>query len=632
VQGLEAVDTLAVVSEVSQTSFVDSTLAQHTTYVYRISVANASGFEVTSTDRVTLPLRLPGVRITTAEFHSQTASATLAWTPYRGSGFAAYQVLRRTQEQVAEVVCEITDRADTSFVDAGLLGNTEYFYQVVVLTEGGEEVPGEEESGAFHRLLATWPLDFGETVSMRLYAEPDDRIVVLIPIGERIPWVKLLVFDPDGHRLEEQLLTHGCAIYREHSWTTVRGPDGKRYLGVADRAAAGVLIWEADGTPVRKEQDLFVDAFPDALSGVEATVLGEIALGCIANAAFDNVVVSAEEGVRFEERFDRESILTKEGWEIIGAPWIDWDHEVLLTRSAGGGIRRADESWRNFRLEVDVAEPATGTQPSIQIGGSTFSRFSLALDYIQQQILLDWVFSPPEESDLPPQEQRHSVPFTILGGLFYRLGLEVVNGRVQASVREPAVFATANESERYWCSLAAIGSTLAFTVYDQSYGMTPEGQVVSQARLESGVSEIRVWEGKRGQQVGVCLPEARKLLMCTVPEGEAAAWTVFLTQSIGPLIGVQEGLLSYPLSFDVGPDGRIFVLDAGASRILVFDPSRRFLTQWGRKGSGEGEFNWGHGARRQDGSLDFVGSVAVDSQGYIYIADKLNRRIQKFAP
>jgi len=32
------------------------------------------------------------------------------------------------------------------------------------------------------------------------------------------------------------------------------------------------------------------------------------------------------------------------------------------------------------------------------------------------------------------------------------------------------------------------------------------------------------------------------------------------------------GALFYPLSFDVGSDGRIFILDAGNKRIQVFAP------------------------------------------------------------
>ena len=48
----------------------------------------------------------------------------------------------------------------------------------------------------------------------------------------------------------------------------------------------------------------------------------------------------------------------------------------------------------------------------------------------------------------------------------------------------------------------------------------------------------------------------------------------------------------------------------------------------GRKGSDEGQFDFGSGNVPED----FAGSVAVDDEGFIYVADVGNQRIQKFAP
>ena len=71
------------------------------------------------------------------------------------------------------------------------------------------------------------------------------------------------------------------------------------------------------------------------------------------------------------------------------------------------------------------------------------------------------------------------------------------------------------------------------------------------------------------------------------------------------------------------------MLDAGNARIQVFDPEGNYITRWGRKGSGDGEFDFGGSGGTPE---DFAGSVAVDSEGFIYVADVGNRRIQKFAP
>jgi DNA-binding beta-propeller fold protein YncE len=51
----------------------------------------------------------------------------------------------------------------------------------------------------------------------------------------------------------------------------------------------------------------------------------------------------------------------------------------------------------------------------------------------------------------------------------------------------------------------------------------------------------------------------------------------------------------------------------------VFTKEGKFLSTWGRQGSGEGEFNipWG---------------ITIDHNGDVYVADWRNDRIQKFAP
>ena len=82
---------------------------------------------------------------------------------------------------------------------------------------------------------------------------------------------------------------------------------------------------------------------------------------------------------------------------------------------------------------------------------------------------------------------------------------------------------------------------------------------------------------------------------------------------------------------DAAPDGRMYVLDAGNARIAVFDKEGAYITQWGAPGSNAGEFDFGDGVPISQ-SLNFAGSIAVDDEGFIYVADVFNKRIQKFAP
>src|SRR5258708_6242416 len=53
------------------------------------------------------------------------------------------------------------------------------------------------------------------------------------------------------------------------------------------------------------------------------------------------------------------------------------------------------------------------------------------------------------------------------------------------------------------------------------------------------------------------------------------------------------------------------------SRVVKFSKDFDYLTHWGKKGTGDGEFNLVH-------------DVAVDTRGRVYVADRNNNRIQVF--
>ena len=63
--------------------------------------------------------------------------------------------------------------------------------------------------------------------------------------------------------------------------------------------------------------------------------------------------------------------------------------------------------------------------------------------------------------------------------------------------------------------------------------------------------------------------------------------------------------------------GYVYVADTYNDRIQKFDSAGKFITKWGTKGNSTGQF---HGPQ----------GVAVDSAGYVYVADTYNDRIQKF--
>jgi sugar lactone lactonase YvrE len=72
----------------------------------------------------------------------------------------------------------------------------------------------------------------------------------------------------------------------------------------------------------------------------------------------------------------------------------------------------------------------------------------------------------------------------------------------------------------------------------------------------------------------------------------------------------------------VAPNGNIFVSDGhepgeGNARVVKLDPEGRFIKQWGSHGSGPGEFEMPH-------------TLAMDSQGRLFVGDRGNDRIQIF--
>lgn len=73
-----------------------------------------------------------------------------------------------------------------------------------------------------------------------------------------------------------------------------------------------------------------------------------------------------------------------------------------------------------------------------------------------------------------------------------------------------------------------------------------------------------------------------------------------------------------PTDVAVEKDGSFYVSDGyGNTRIVKFSPEGRFLAEWGTRGNAPGQFAVPH-------------SLALDKQGYVYVADRGNARLQIF--
>jgi DNA-binding beta-propeller fold protein YncE len=73
-----------------------------------------------------------------------------------------------------------------------------------------------------------------------------------------------------------------------------------------------------------------------------------------------------------------------------------------------------------------------------------------------------------------------------------------------------------------------------------------------------------------------------------------------------------------PADVAVAPSGEFFVADGyGNSRVVKFAKDGKYLKEWGKKGTGEGEFNLPH-------------VICLDGKGRVYVGDRENNRIQVF--
>jgi DNA-binding beta-propeller fold protein YncE len=75
--------------------------------------------------------------------------------------------------------------------------------------------------------------------------------------------------------------------------------------------------------------------------------------------------------------------------------------------------------------------------------------------------------------------------------------------------------------------------------------------------------------------------------------------------------------MNFPGAVAVDSQGFVYVPDSDNHRVQILQADGTFVVAWGQNGTGEGEF-------------DHPSSIALDATGSIYVDDKDNNRIQKF--
>ena len=93
---------------------------------------------------------------------------------------------------------------------------------------------------------------------------------------------------------------------------------------------------------------------------------------------------------------------------------------------------------------------------------------------------------------------------------------------------------------------------------------------------------------------------------------------VLMTLGTAGVAGDGPNTFNGPTDVAVAPNGDIFVTDGHVNnRVVKFSKNGTFVHAWGKKGTGEGEFDLPH-------------TIAIDSSGRLFVGDRSNQRIQIF--
>jgi NHL repeat-containing protein len=132
-------------------------------------------------------------------------------------------------------------------------------------------------------------------------------------------------------------------------------------------------------------------------------------------------------------------------------------------------------------------------------------------------------------------------------------------------------------------------------------------------RTERGVTSHQIKIDDRGM---IWLADiGRHTVIQVTPQGK-----VLRTLGTPGVPGNDESHFNKPTDMAITPQGDVYVTDGYVnSRVVHFDKDDNFVKQWGKPGTGPGEFNLVH-------------AIVRDSQGRFYVADRNNARVQVFDP
>lgn len=647
---------LAHYPSVMDTGFVDATARHRVSYVYRVvtltTTDSLSSNEVESTLTLNSVAQLPLV------LDAATATATVRWAPYTGPRFHLYRVWRSVEALAPVPIAELSTSTVATFVDTGLAAGIPHTYRVDVVTTAGEVIAGGERSGQLHATVAEWFLDVESEDRARLYASGDTLELVTatdssttlqrmtsegLPMAEAICFpavdqdpktVSLARGDDDtvfltsqSHDREQTVIRGAARIYAVHADTAIYTPGARVVLQEAPSTFQRLLV---EGVTLQVNKDGFVEylwaPFP-----------------------FATMIRQGGQVVFQETRDER-----LDGWtDVVRYDELRSTTRYGLTAESGGWA--ADEVQIDFGMRHGLLATTHGSRTSSRMNIRLIESIedpnrARLLVVVTEDGISMLLFSAEKDTS-------HAWPINLRPGVPHRLRATVANGDLEVSLSSLAAWRSATNYDdfvggpglgglfheaRPRASLASVGNALVLAradtllLFDRADG--PDADVSSQPRVfeaNDDVGDLLFWErvrseGSGSHRLGMVFPEVSSVHVANtrVRLGRPSFAIDSPEVTIGTQPGSGPGEFIFPLEMAVGPDERIYVLDAGNYRVQVFDHDGSYITQFGRRGSGPGEFDFLGGSTPDD----FAGSIAVDQDGFIYVADVGNRRVQKFAP
>jgi sugar lactone lactonase YvrE len=92
-------------------------------------------------------------------------------------------------------------------------------------------------------------------------------------------------------------------------------------------------------------------------------------------------------------------------------------------------------------------------------------------------------------------------------------------------------------------------------------------------------------------------------------------------------LGTGDGEFEQPGGIAIAPDGTVYVADQVNRRVQRFDPGGKFIGKWGEYGTNPGQFDGVENLKNRTGGPNFV---ALDNKGNVYTTEAKLGRIQRF--